>query len=89
MTITDEIRRVRLIRRRGNQTILIPPEFELQGSEAVLRREKNRLIIEPVVATPLRSLLAQWEPIDVDWPDIEDPPAEGESAGRVAVRWRI
>ncbi|AVK72252.1 twitching motility protein PilT [Cupriavidus necator] len=86
MTTTDEFRRVRLIRRRGNQTILIPPEFELQGSEAVLRREKHCLIIEPVVATPLRSLLAQWEPIDVDWPTIEDLPAADESARGVSVR---
>ncbi|RWA52899.1 twitching motility protein PilT [Cupriavidus sp. UYMSc13B] len=89
MTTTDAFRRVRLFRRSGNQTILIPREFELQGSEAVLRREANRLIIEPVVAMPLRLLLAQWEPIDVDWPKIEDLPAEDRSARRVTVRRRV
>jgi antitoxin VapB len=86
---TTKTRRIRLFRRGRNQTILIPREFELQGNEAVLRREGTRLIIEPVIAMPLRSLLAQWEPIDLDWPTIDDLPAEDPSTRRVAVRHRV
>ncbi|MBF6990174.1 MULTISPECIES: antitoxin [Cupriavidus] len=76
MTTTDEIRHVRLFRNGRNQAIRIPREFELPGDEAILRREGNHLIIEPVAATPLRALLSQWEPIDDDWPTIDDLPAE-------------
>ena len=76
MTTTDEIRHVRLFRNGRNQAIRIPREFELPGEEAILRREGNLLIIEPVATMPLRALLAQWGPIDVDWPDIDNLPAE-------------
>ncbi|WP_432261201.1 antitoxin [Cupriavidus sp. TMH.W2] len=76
MTTTDEIRHVRLFRNGRNQAIRIPREFELPGEEAILRREGNHLIIEPVAAMPLRSLLAQWEPIDIDWPTVDNLPAE-------------
>lgn len=81
MTTTDEIRRVRLFRNGRNQVIRIPREFELPGDEAILRREGSRLFIEPVTAMPLRSLLAQWEPMGVDWPTIDDPPAEDAQPG--------
>jgi antitoxin VapB len=76
MTATDKIRHVRLFRNGRNQAIRIPREFELPGAEAILRREGNHLIIEPVAAMPLRALLAQWEPIDGDWPVIGNLPAE-------------
>ena len=48
-------RRIKLFRSGRNQAVRIPRDFELQGSEAVMRKEGERLVIEPVV--PRRSLL--------------------------------
>ncbi|WP_431269137.1 antitoxin [Dankookia sp. P2] len=41
-------RRVRLFRNNRNQAIRIPVEFELPGQDALIHREGDRLIIEPV-----------------------------------------
>jgi antitoxin VapB len=45
----------RLFKNGRNQAVRIPREFELPGDEAIMRKEGERLIIEPV---PRRSLLA-------------------------------
>ena len=41
-------RPVRLFRNGRNQALRIPRDFELEGSEAILRKEGGRLIVEPV-----------------------------------------
>ncbi len=71
-----DARHVRLFRNGRNQAIRIPREFELPGEEAILRRDGANLVIEPVPATSLRALLAQWEPLAETWPDIDDLPPE-------------
>lgn len=38
---------VRLFRNNRSQAVRIPVEFELPGDRALIRREGNRLIIEP------------------------------------------
>ena len=40
-------RHVRLFRNNRNQAIRIPVEFELPGSEAIISRDGDRLIIQP------------------------------------------
>ncbi|WP_339137046.1 MAG: hypothetical protein WGN25_03675 [Candidatus Electrothrix sp. GW3-4] len=67
-------RHVRLFRNGRNQAIRIPREFELEGNEAVIRKEGGRLIIEPVIKTGLATLLASWKPLDEDFPEIDDAP---------------
>jgi antitoxin VapB len=52
-------RHVRLFRNNRNQAIRIPVEFELPGSEAIISRDGDRLIIEP---------------LDEEFPEIDDPP---------------
>ena len=42
-------RHVRLFRNGRNQALRIPREFELEGDEAIVRKEGDRLIVEPVV----------------------------------------
>jgi antitoxin VapB len=42
-------RHVRLFRKGANQAVRIPKEFELPGKEAIMRREGDRLIIEPAI----------------------------------------
>ncbi|MDR3526529.1 MAG: hypothetical protein P4L57_04550 [Rhizomicrobium sp.] len=44
----SEWREVRLNRINGAQVINIPPEFELPGEYAMMRKEGDRLIIEPM-----------------------------------------
>jgi len=41
-------RHVRLFRNGRNQALRIPREFELEADEALIRREGERLIVEPV-----------------------------------------
>ena len=71
-----EGRHVRLFRNGRNQAIRIPRELELPGDEAIIRREGACLVIEPVRHEPLGALLAQWPPLDVEFPDIDSLPAE-------------
>jgi len=67
-------RHARLFRNGRNQAVRIPREFELPGEEVIIHKEGNRLIVEPVVKKRnLLELLATLEPLDEDFPDIEDP----------------
>ncbi|MBS0642164.1 MAG: AbrB/MazE/SpoVT family DNA-binding domain-containing protein [Proteobacteria bacterium] len=66
-------RHVKLFRNGRNQAVRIPREFELPGEDAVMRKEGDRLIIEPAPAHSLLSLLATLEPLDDAFPEIVDP----------------
>ncbi|HEX7180615.1 MAG TPA: AbrB/MazE/SpoVT family DNA-binding domain-containing protein [Thermoanaerobaculia bacterium] len=63
---------VRLFRNGRNQALRIPRDLELPGHEALLRKEGNRLVIEPVRRPSLLELAASWEPLDEEFPDIDD-----------------
>ncbi|MBV5274048.1 MAG: AbrB/MazE/SpoVT family DNA-binding domain-containing protein [Lamprocystis purpurea] len=66
-------RHVRLFRNGRTQTLRIPHEFELDADEATIRRDGERLIVEPVKRRPdLASLLAGWEPLDEPFPDVDE-----------------
>ena len=73
-----DAREVRLFRNNRNQAVRIPVEFELPGDRALLRKDGDRLIIEPVRKAGLLGLLAQWDPLDEEFPAIEDAPAPAE-----------
>ena len=62
--MTEVERRVRLFRNGRNQALRIPREFELEGDEAILRKEGDRLIVEPVRKGRLLRLLASLAPLD-------------------------
>lgn len=64
-------RHVRLFRNGSNQAVRIPREFELDGEEAIMRKEGNRLIIEPVTKSALLQVLARLEPVEDSFPDID------------------
>ena len=68
-------RHVRLFRNNRNQAIRIPVEFELPGSEAIISRDGDRLVIEPVRRKRLAALLDSWEPLSEEFPQIADPPS--------------
>lgn len=73
-----DVREVRLFRNNRNQAVRIPVDLELPGNRALLRKEGDRLILEPVRKAGLIGLLTQWEPLDETFPDIADPPAPRE-----------
>ena len=52
--------------------LVAPREFELEGDEAVLRKEGDRLIIEPVRKGRLLALLASLEPLEEKFPDVDE-----------------
>jgi antitoxin VapB len=66
-------RHVKLFRNGRNQAVRIPVEFELPGDEAIMHRDGDRLIIEPVRKSGLLALLATMSPLDEEFPQINDP----------------
>jgi antitoxin VapB len=68
--MTDS-RHVRLFRNGRNQAVRIPVEFELPGDEAVMHRDGDRLIIEPVRKRGLLALLDTMEPFTEEFPDVD------------------
>lgn len=69
-------RRVKLFRNGRNQAIRIPREFEMAGEEAILRKDGDRLIIEPAPPRSLLAVLASLEPLDEDFPPIPELPTD-------------
>ena len=69
-------RRVSLFRNGRNQAVRIPKDMEFPGDEAVMRKEGDRLILEPVHPASLLALLKTLSPIGQDFADIEDPAPE-------------
>lgn len=69
-------RKVKLFRNGANQAVRIPKEFELPGSDAIMRKDGSRLIIEPSQPQSLLAVLRSMKPLDEDFPEIEDPPPE-------------
>ncbi len=76
-------RAVKLFRNGANQAVRIPKEFELPGTNAVMHREGNRLILELVPDTPKRGTGAALAAALIsmkDWPVVDKPfpdPDEG------------
>ena len=69
---TEAVRHVRLFRNGRNQAVRIPRDFELDGAEAIMRREGDCLIIEPVRKGRLLDLLAHLQPLRDEFPDVDD-----------------
>jgi len=69
-----EPRTVSLFRNGRNQAVRIPVEFELAGDEAFIRKDGDKLIIEPKKpAKTLAEVLDSMEPLtEEEWPDITD-----------------
>ena len=67
------VRTVKLFTNGRSQAVRIPREFELPGDTALLRKEGERLIIEPAPPRSLLALLAELEPIDDDFSAIGRP----------------
>jgi antitoxin VapB len=70
----SEPRTVSLFRNGRNQAVRIPAEFELPGKEALIRKEGDKLILEP--KKPKRNwleVIEKYGPLtEEEWPDITD-----------------
>ncbi|NYZ16647.1 AbrB/MazE/SpoVT family DNA-binding domain-containing protein [Azospirillum sp. RWY-5-1] len=75
---TSRPREARLFRNNRSQAVRIPAEFELPGDRVLISRDGDRLIIEPVRRKGLVALLDSWEPLDEEFPAIEDPTPDPE-----------
>ena len=70
-------RHVRLFRSGRHKALRIPLEFEFEGDEAVIRKEGDRLVLVPVAPkNRLIELLETLEPIEEEFPEVEDPPVK-------------
>ena len=71
-------RHVRLFRNGRNQAVRIPREFELKGDEAIMRREGDTLVIEPIAPDGLLAVLSGLQPLEVEFPDVDEslPPLD-------------
>lgn len=73
---TGPERHVRLFRNGRNQAVRIPREFELAGDEAIMWKEGDRIVIEPVVPSSLLAVLATLEPLDEDFEPVTELPLD-------------
>ena len=69
-------RHVKIFKNGRNQAIRIPREFEFSSEEAIMRKDGDRLIIEPAPPKSLLAVLAALAPLDEDFPPIPDLPAD-------------
>ena len=65
-------RHIRLFRNGRNQALRIPRDFELEGDEAIIRKEGDRLVVEPIRKGRLLALLASLDPLDESFPDVDE-----------------
>ncbi len=66
-------RRVKLFKSGRNQAVRIPREFELPGEDVIMRKEGDRLIIEPASPRSLLAVLATLAPLDEEFPPVPEP----------------
>jgi antitoxin VapB len=66
-------RHVKLFKNGRNQAVRIPREFELPGEDAIMRKDGDKLIIEPAPPRSLLAVLAGLAPLDEEFPPIADP----------------
>lgn len=72
----DNERQVRVFKNGRNRAVRIPVEFEFPGDAVMMRKEGDRIIMEPVKKTGnLIEWLRTQEPLDEDFDfDIAEPP---------------
>ena len=73
---TNPARHVRLFKNGRNQAVRIPREFEFEGEDAIMRKEGNRLIIEPAPPKSLLAVLKTLAPLKEDFPPLRDAPPD-------------
>ena len=65
-------RRIKIIQTGGEQSIPVPREFALPTEDALIRKDGDKLVIEPAARPSLLKVLAGLRPIGEDFPPIEE-----------------
>jgi len=65
-------RHVKLFRNGRNQAVRIPKEFEFEGDEAIIKRDGDRLILEPIRNEGLLATVRALGPLPESFPDVDD-----------------
>ena len=65
-----------LFRNGRNQAVRIPREFELAGTQALMRKDGDSLVITPIKTSRLLDLLAGWQTLAEGVPVVEDLPPQ-------------
>jgi antitoxin VapB len=71
--LSEGAREVRLFRNNRSQAVRIPVDLELPGDRALIRKDGERLIIEPAPRPNLVDVLASLAPLAPDdaFPDVD------------------
>ena len=69
-------RHVKLFKNGRNQAVRIPREFELPGEDAIMRKDGQRLILEPAPPQSLLAVLASLPTLEEEFPRIDDLPPD-------------
>ena len=67
-------REAKLFRNNKSQAVRIPADFELPGDRVLIRRDGEKLILEPVRRKNLLEILAELKPLGPEdvFPEIDD-----------------
>ncbi len=63
---------VKLIQQGNIQTLPIPKELKITTSSVIIHQEDDKLIIEPLRQKSLLKVLSTLEPLEEDFPDIDE-----------------
>ena len=69
-------RHVKIFTNGRNRAVRIPREFEFFGDDAIMRKEGNRLVIEPTRPKSLLAVLKTLTPLDENFAPIHDLPPD-------------
>ena len=67
-------RHVKVFRNGRNRAVRIPRDFEFAGDEAIVRKEGDRIILEPAPPRSLLAVLRSLKPLEEEFPPIMDRP---------------
>lgn len=65
-------RHVKIIKDGRNQAVPIPPEFQFSGDDVIMRKEGDKLILEPARKKSLLTVLDHLQPLEEDFAPILD-----------------
>ncbi|WP_137154038.1 AbrB/MazE/SpoVT family DNA-binding domain-containing protein [Rhizobium sp. FKL33] len=69
----NEIRHVKIVLKDGHRAVEIPEEFDFPGDEITMRKEGDRIILEPKREDrDLFEWLRSLEPLDEEFPDVDE-----------------
>ena len=78
-------KRLRIETEQDSCTLRLPKELAPASGEVIVRKEGERLIIEPAGPKGLLTALRKMEPLEISFPDVDEdlPPLDEHSSARL------